>query len=148
MPHALEGVQLLDLRAHFRAVLLGQGDRHAVLEYATVHAAYGYTAYVGVVVQRCDEHLRRALQHLRLGYVLDDGVHQGGDIVGRLLPVGTHPAVLGRAVDGLEVQLLLTGVEVAHQVEHGLLHLIRTAVELVHLVDHHDRLEVKLDGFL
>ena len=148
MSHALEGVELLDLRADLRAVFFGEGHSHAVFQHTAMHATNGYTSYVRIVVQRGDQHLRRTFQHFRLGYILDDGVHQRCDVLGRLFPIEAHPAVLCRTIDGLEVQLIFRGVEVAHQVKHRLLHFVRTAVEFIHFVDHYDRFEVQLDGFL
>ena len=68
-----------------------------------------------------------------------------------MLSVGVrlaHPAVLGRAVDHGEVELLLRGVEVAHQVEHHFVDFLGAAVGLVHLVDHDDGLKAYLEGLL
>ena len=64
------------------------------------------------------------------------------------MPVGRHPAVLGRAIDGGEVELIFSGIEVKHQVEHHLLHFVGAAVGLVDLVDYHYRFQTHLNGFL
>ena len=148
LSHALKGAQLLDFLLHHLAVALAQGDLHAVLQRASVHTAHGDAAHIAAVVQRRDEHLGITLEHLGLGDVLDDGIEHGGDVVGGLLPVLAHPAFLGRAEDGGEVQLVFARIEVAHQVKHHLLHLVGAAVGLVHLVDDNDGLEAELKGLL
>ena len=70
------------------------------------------------------------------------------DIIGRRLPVLAHPALLGRAVDDGEVELILGGVELAHEVEDHLIDLLGAAVGLVNLVDDDDGLEAYLKGLL
>ena len=148
LSHALKGAQFLDFLLGNFAILLAQGDFHAVLEGATVHASHGDTSHVAAVVQRRDEHLGITLDHFGLGDVLDDGVEHGGDVVGGLLPVLAHPAFLGRTEDGGEVELVLVGVEVAHQVKDHLLYLVGAAVGLIDLVDDNDGLETELQGLL
>ena len=113
-----------------------------------MYAAYGDTAHVVAVVEAGDEHLRVALEGCWGGDIFDDGVEQRNDVVGGLVPVGRHPALLGRAVDGDELQLVLRGVEAEHEVEDHLLHLVGAAVGLVHLVDDHDGLEANLNCLL
>ena len=56
-----------------------------------------------------------------------------------------HPALLGRAVEDREVELLVGGVERREQVEHLVDHLDRARVGAVDLVDHDDRLEPHLE---
>ena len=113
-----------------------------------MHATHGDTASVVAVIKRGDKHLRCALQVLRLRNYLHYLVEQIVDVVCRLLVVGTHPSVLGGAIDHREVELVLTGVEVAHEVEHHLVDLLGAAVGLVNLVDHHDRLQSYLQCLL
>ena len=113
-----------------------------------MYAAHGDTAHIRRKVERCDQHLGGTFERLWLGDVFYDGVEHGGDIVGGLAPVGAHPALLGRAVDSGEVELILRGIEVEHQVKHHLLHLIGPAVGLVYLIDDHYRFETDLNGFL
>ncbi len=146
--HALECVQLLDALARYAAVLLAYGYLYALAEGAAVYASDGDAAHVAREVERGDEHLCVALVGLRGGYVLDDGVEQGYDVVGGMLPVGAHPAVFGRAEYGGEVELVLGGVEAVHEVKYHVLHLRGTAVGLVDLVDHHEWLQADLDGLL
>ena len=74
MAHALEGVKLLDLGLLHGAVAVSYGDIHALADGAAVHTAHGDAAGIVGVVERGDEHLRRALQHLGRGDGLDDGV--------------------------------------------------------------------------
>ena len=72
--------------------------------------------------------------------MLYNQIHKVGDVLRRCLPVGTHPALFGRAVGGGEIQLVVVGTEVEHQVEHSLLGQLGVAIGLVHLVDYHYRL--------
>ena len=148
LSHTLKGAQLLNLLLHHLAVFFAQGDFHAVLEGAAVHASHGNTSHVAAVVQRRDEHLGISLEHLRLGDVFDDGIEHSRDVVGGLFPVLAHPSLLGRTEDGGEVELILGGVEVAHQVKDHFLHLVGAAVGLVHLVDDNDGLETQLQCLL
>ena len=144
----LERVDFLDFRFHQRAVAFGQGDVHAFADGAPVYAAHGDAARVVGVVERGDEHLRRAFQLARGGDVFDDGVEQRRDGARRRAPVLAHPVVLGRAVEHGEVELVFRGIEGEHEVEHHFVDLLRTAVGLVHLVDHHDGLQSYLEGLL
>ena len=80
--------------------------------------------------------------------MFQNNVEQVVDVVGRSLPVGTHPVVLGRAVYHGEVKLVLRSLEGKHQVEYHLIHLLGAAVGLVHLVDYHHRLEAYLQCLL
>ena len=59
--------------------------------------------------------------------------------------VGRHPALLGRAVEDREIELLLGGVERGEQVEDLVEHLDRPRVGPVDLVDDDDRLEPDLE---
>ena len=146
--HAVEGVQLLDLGLLRRTVAMAECDLHAVLQYATVHAAHGNTARIARIVERGDKHLRRAFQLLWSGNHLQNLVQQIGDVARRYVIVGTHPAVLGRAIDYGEVKLVFSGIEREHQVEHHLVDLLWPAVGLVHLVHHHNGLQSDLQCLL
>ena len=145
---ALEDVDLLDAHLRYRAIALAEGDVLPLAEGTAVHTPHGDTPHVARVVERGDEHLCGALDLLGRGDLLDDGVEEDGDVLRGGLVVLAHPALLGRAIDGLEVQLLLARVEAKHQVEDHVLHLLGTAVGLVHLVDDDDGLEPHLDGLL
>ena len=145
----LEDHQLLDPGLlHRHAVALGEGDHLARFERSARDLAHGDTPRVGGVFERGDEHLRRALDDGRFGNLVDDGVQQRHDRVGRFVPLVRHPALLGRAVDGLVVELLLGGVEREHQVEDLFVDHLGAAVGLVHLVDHDDGLLAQREGLL
>ena len=140
LAQALEHHDLLDLGLLHDVVALAQGDRHAGLQAAAGDAADGDTAHVRGVLQRRHEHLGRPLDDGRSGNLLQDRVQEGGDVIGGILPVGGHPALLRGTVDGLEIELVLGGAQVEHEFENLLLHLVRAAVGLVHLVDDDDGL--------
>ena len=141
LAQSLEDHQVLDSALlHRHAVALGQRDVLPGAERPARDLAHGDTARVGGVFERRDEHLRRTLDHGRFGNLVDDGVEQRDDRIGRLVPLVRHPALFGRAVDRLVVELLLGGVEREHEVEDLFVHHLRAAVGLVHLIDHHDRL--------
>ena len=110
MPHALEGVQLLYLRLHHRPVFLRKAHIHAIAQHTSVHAPHRDTTHIGIVIQRGNQHLRRAFQLLRSGDVLDYRVHQRRQIGRRLAPIRTHPTVLRRAVNRLKIKLFLCRV--------------------------------------
>ena len=149
LAEALENHQLLDPGfLHRHAVALGEGHHLARLERAARDLAHGDTARVGRIFERRDEHLGRAPDDFRLGDLVDDGVEQRNDRVGRLVPFVRHPALLGRAVDGLVVELLLGGVEREHQVENLLVDHLGTAVGFVDLVDDHDGFLAQRKGLL
>ena len=145
---SFEDHQVLDLLFLHDIIALAERYRHAGTQGAPGHAAHGDAAHIRGVLQRGDEHLRGAFHDLRSGNLFDDGVEQRGDVGGRLAPVTRHPALLGTAVDGLEVELLLRGIEREHQVEHLFVDLVGAAVQLVHLVDDDNGLLAHLKGLL
>ena len=49
---------------------------------------------------------------------------------------------------GLEIQLVVIGVKGAHKVKNFFLNLIRTAIWLIHFIDHHDGLLAKLESLV
>jgi len=138
--HALESVQFLDFLLLGLPVLGAEQQLGTFGNGAAVDAADGDAAHVGAEVETGDEHLRLALVGGGRRDALYDGVEHRGDVAARLAPVAAHPALLGGAVDGGEVELVLGGVEVEHQVKDHLVDLVGTAVRLVDLVDDHDGL--------
>ena len=142
---AREHIQLFG--AHFLvAVCRAQGVVFVGVQVATVQPPNGNPPRVLAVIQRRDLKLWGAFFVRRLRHVLQDDVQQVGHVFRGVVPIFSHPAVFGRSVDGGEVKLFLGGVEVEHQVKHLLLHQVRRAVFLVHLVDHHDGFEPKFNG--
>ena len=119
-----------------------------IAQCTAMHTSHSDTAHVWVVVKTGDEHLWCTLQHFWFGDILDNGIHQCGQVFGWLLPIGGHPAVLCRTIERLEVELLLCGIEVAHEVEYLLLHLVGAAVEFIDFVDDYDRFEVEFQRLL
>ena len=146
--HTLKGVQLLNLSLLHGAIAVCNGYLHAILQGATVYTTYGDTTLIARIVERCDEHLRCSLLLLWGGDHLYDFIKQISDIVGRFLPVLTHPAVLSRTINHGEIQLLLGGIEREHQIEYHLVNLLRAAVRLIHLVNYNDRLQADFECLL
>ena len=135
----LEGHQVLDSGLHHRhAVAFGERHVHARPKCAARHLAHGDTPHVRRVFERGDEHLRSPLHTGRFGNIVDYRVEQRCDVVGTFAQFVGHPPLLGAAVHGTVVELLFVGIEGEHQVEHLLVHKLRTAVGLVHLVYHHN----------
>ena len=111
MTHSLENMEFLDPGLLQRTVAVTDGNLHAVLQLTAVYTTHGDTALVTGIVERRDEHLRCSLNLLRGRDYLDNLIEQIGNIVGRILPVLTHPTVLCGAIDHGEVQLLFGGVQ-------------------------------------
>ncbi len=145
---ALEGMQLLDLRLLLRAVAVAYGDIHAILKRATMHTTHGDTTRITAVIQTRNQHLGRTLELLRSRNDLQNLIQEVVNVVSGLIIIRSHPAILGRTVDHGEVELVLSSIEVAHQIEHHLIHLLRAAVGLVNLVDDHNGLQSNLQGLL
>ena len=148
LAQAFEDHELLDLLLLDDVIPLAEADVLAASESSTGDAADSDTADIRGILQGGDKHLRSALYHLRCGNNFEDGIEQGGDIRAGSLPVLGHPALLGAAENGLEIKLLICGVEVAHEVEDLLLHLVGTAVELIDLIHDDDGLLAHLKSLL
>ena len=148
MTHTFKRVQFFYLRTHFRSVFLCQTNGLPVAQCSTMHTTDGYSSYIRIIVQRRNQHLRRSFQHFRLRDIFNDCIHQRRQIRRRLAIIGTHPTILGRTEDSLEVQLIVVSIQVHHQIKHGFLYLVRTTIELIHFVNHHNRLQVQLQRFL
>ena len=146
--HTRKGVQFLDFCLLLAAVAMGNSDVHTLLQGAPVYATHGNTSCIVAIVEAGNQHLRRTLQHFGSRNILQNAVQQVSNIIRRLAPVLAHPSVLGRAIDNGEVQLVLCGIQVAHQVEDHLVHLFGSTVGLIHLVDDHHRLQTYLQGLL
>ena len=59
-----------------------------------------------------------------------------------------HPALLRTSIYSTEIQLILSRSKREHKVKDLLLHLVRAAIELINLIDHHNRFLTHLDSFL
>ena len=147
-PHALEGVYLFDLRFLKGAVAVGDGAFHALGDGAPVNTSHGDASGIVGIVERGDEHLGRSLQLFGGGDYLNDFVEQIVDGVSGFVVVRSHPSVLCRTIYHGEVELVLGGVEVAHEVEDHFVDLFGAAVGFVHLVDHHDGFQSDLQSLL
>src|SRR5450755_1887572 len=88
------------------------------------------------------EQAERAFLHHRRLDVAEDQIEQRlHAVVVRTLKRRRHPALLGRAVENREIELLLAGVEGGEQIEHFVDDFDRARVGAVDLVDDDDGLE-------
>src|SRR5690606_37201511 len=136
-----ENVQLLDF--HFLNTSVSLDECHLIpfSQGTSVHPSDGDTANECVVVERSYLQLGSTFEGGCGRNYIDDGVQQESYILSRCFPVGAHPALFRRTVDSYEVQLVFRSTEVKHKVENRLLHFIRPAVFLIHLVNHYDGFE-------
>ena len=148
LAEALEDHQLLDLRFLDHVHPLAQAHRHAGPERPAGDAADGDSADIRGIFEGGDQHLGRTLDYRRGRDLREDRIQQIGDVTRGLFPVRRHPALLRAAINRLEIKLFLRRTQVEHQFEDLLLDLVRAAVRLVHLVDHHDGLLAHFDGLV
>ena len=141
-------MQFLDFCLLLTAVTVNNGNVHAFFQGSTMHTSYGYTTRIVAVVQTGNKHLGRSLQYFGSRDVLQNAIQQIGNVICRVAPVFAHPALLGRTIDNGEVQLVLCGIQIAHQVKHHFIHLLGSAVRLIHLVDDHYGLQTNLQCLL
>ena len=119
-------------------------DRRVGLDRAGEDAASDDAAEIGIGLEQRAEHAEAAGADLGRLDVLEHQVEQRRHVLFR--PVGRirHPALLGRAVDDREVELLVGGVERGEQVEALVDDFARPRVGLVDLVDADDRPQADL----
>ncbi len=142
---ALDAAEGEDLRDPARldkiALAVEHFDRRVGLDRAGEHAAGDDAAEVGVALQERAEHAEAAGADLRRLDMLQHLVEQGGHVGLRLVGRIRHPALLGRAIDDREVELLIRRVEGGEQVEDFVDDFGRTSVRLVDFVDADDGLQ-------
>ena len=127
---------------------MGYRHLHAIFQLTTMNTAHSNTTCIRAVVQRGNQHLGCALNLLGGRDNLDNLIQQVSNIGGGFVIVFTHPAILGRAIDYREVQLVLCSVQREHEVEDHLVNLLRTTVRLVNLVYYHNRFQANLQCLL
>ena len=109
-------------------------------------AAGDEAAEIGVGFEDGAEQAERPFFHHRRLDVAEDEIEQRlHAVVVRAFEAGRHPALLGRAVEDREIELLVAGVERGEQVEHFVDDFDRPGVGAVHLVDDDDGLEPHLE---
>ena len=88
-----------------------------------------------------------ALSNFRLRNIFEDAFHQRNDVLcwGEAI---IEPAILSRTIEGWEIKLCLSGIQVEEKFKNGIMHLVWTTVWLIHLVDHNDGKQVQLKGLL
>jgi len=121
---------------------MDQVDGLAAPDLPAPHATDHDAPEVLGVVQVGDEHLEGGSEvDLRGGDLLQHRLEQLPHVVPRLVQAPERPALAGYGVEDREVELLVRGAEVGHQVEGEVDDLVGTGVVAVDLVDDHNRLE-------
>ena len=146
--HPLEHMKFLYFLTDNRTVFLAKSYVGAFAKLATMDASHGDTSHIAAEIKRSHKHLRRTFDRLRFGDIFDYRIKNRSYVIGRLVPVGAHPALLRRSIDCREVELIFSSVEIAHQIEHHFLHFVGTAIRFIHLIYYDDRFEAHLNGFL
>ena len=143
----LRDVELSQLDVLDRAVGAAPGDGLALAHRAVVDAAEREAAHVRRRVEVGDERLQRVVRIvLRRGHVLENRVEQRLEVLVQLIGAVVRGVTgAGVRVDDREVDLLLGGVEVEEQGVRLVEHLCDARVGAVHLVDHEDHGQVRLE---
>ena len=143
---AAEGQDLRDAAGlDGRAVAGEHLDRLVRLGRARGDAAGDDAAEIGIGLQQRADHAERAFLDLGLRHMGEDEiVHRREAVILRTFRRMGHPALLARAVEDREVELLVGGVERGEEVEDLVDDLGGAGVRLVDLVDRDDRLEAEL----
>ena len=159
--HDVAGADLLDLdalqpevregldhaRPRHRAVLVDQVHELPTPDLAAPHAPDHDAPEVLGVVQVGDEHLEGGREvYLGSRDLLQHRLEELPHVIPRLVQVFESPAFAGHGVQDGEIQLLVGGAEVGHQVEGEVDDLVGAGVRAVHFVDDHDGLEAEFDG--
>ena len=150
--HALEAAEgqhlgdaaLLDGLAVARQRL----DRLVRLDRAGAHAAGEHAAKEGVQLDGRHQHAEGAILDHRRIEMLHHQIEERRHAVLRPGRAVGHPALLGRAVDDREVELLLAGVKIGEEIEDLVHHLVVALVRAVDLVDADDGTQPDLEGLL
>ena len=146
---AHEAEHLQHLGIAFLAVLVDHGHRHVGAHLAALDAANADQADIVAVVELADAHLEGAVRiDLRRRYVLHDRFIERRHVAGAHIGIETGIAVQGRGIDHRKIKLLVGGAEAVEQIEGGIEHPVRARAGTIDLVDHDDRLEAHLEGFL
>ena len=153
---ASEGLRLRDAGQTLEAVELGDAvllegaialhQRHGLphLDGAVDDAADADLAHEVVVVHERDEHLEGlGGAAFGMGALLDDGVEERIQVVGRVVRVQHGVALLGGGEDTGEVQLFVRGPQLDEEVEDLILGPVGAGAGAVHLVDDHDGTEAQ-----
>ena len=127
---------------------MADGDLLTISQRPTMHTTHCNTSCVATIVERRDEHLRCSLYLLGCGNHLYNLVEQIGNVVSGILPLLSHPSVLGGTIDNREIELVFSGVEREHQVEHHFVDFLGAAVGFVDLVDHNNGFQTNLQCLL
>src|SRR5215210_5337575 len=132
-------------RLGHRAVFVDQVDELAAPDLAAPHTPHHDASQVLGVVQVGDQHLEGIFKtNLGRGDLIEDGLEQLPHIVARRIDVSKDPALACVGVQDREVELLVRGAQLGHQVEGQVDDLFGPGVLPVDLVDDHDGFEAQL----
>ncbi len=146
LAQVLEGVHLAHLRLALGAVGLHHQHGLLLVQRAAVQAADADAALVAAVVHRAHLQGHRAFGiHLGRRHLGQDGVEQRHHVHVAVLGIKPRIAVDGRGVHHGEVQLLVRGAQLHHQVEHLVHRALGVSVGAVYLVHHHHDAQAPLE---
>ena len=80
--------------------------------------------------------------------MFEDDVENGKNVVGALVEIIGCPTVAATRIQHWEIQLCVCGFEFHEKIEDSVMDFIRTCHRLVYLVDDHNRLQPKFEGFI
>ena len=145
---AVKNHQVLYFLFFLNVISLAESDVHACSEGTSGNPSDCNPSHVRRIFERRNQHLRSSFILFRSRNHLQNRIEKSSDVVCRLFPVIGHPSLLCTSVNSLEIKLVLSCPEREHQVENLFLNLIRTAVQLVNLIYHHNRLLSHFNCFL
>ncbi len=130
------------------AVAEDEDDVLSLPHLAALDAANAEATDIFVVIDGRDEELQGGVGLARRRRnALEHCVEEGTAVFVGVGQLGAHDALPSDGVEDREVELLIRGAELDHQVEHFVDHFLRPRVAAVDLVDDHDGQQAEAQGF-
>src|SRR5215204_3178731 len=134
-------------RHRHRAILVDQVNELPSPDLAPSHSPDHDAPQVLGVVQVRDKHLEGGREiHLGSRDLLQHRLEELPHVFPWIFQIPERPALAGHGVQDGEIQLLVRGAEVGHQVEGEVDDLVGAGVRAVHFIYDHDGLEAEFDG--
>ena len=143
---SLEDEQLFDLAPLSRTIACEQDQGLALADGATVHTANRNPSHERGIIQGGNLHLQGPRVGNGRRNMGQNGIHQRRKVLAHGFPIVAHPTLFGGTVHGREIQLLFVGPQVEEQFKNSIVHLVRAAIFLVHLVDDDDGMQAQFQG--